>query len=81
MVTDRTPVLDLHGTRHDQVVHVVHQFLHDNRENFPCKIIIGMSDVMRELVHVVLEDLGLCCHIEGFSNPGCLVVYTINWWD
>ena len=81
MVTPESPTLDLHGVRHDQVVHVVHQFLYDNRDNFPCKLIVGMSEVMRELVHAVLEELGLSCHIEGFTNPGCLVIYTTQWWN
>jgi len=75
------PTLDLHGLRHDQVEHQVHQFLHDNRETMPCKIIVGMSDAMLRLVHNVLDEMKLFSHIERFQNPGCLVVYEKKWWD
>jgi len=81
VVSDRTPVLDLHGLRHDQVEHEVYHFLHENNDNMPCKIIVGMSDRMRKLVGEILEELALHCHDERFQNPGCLVIYKTNWWS
>ena len=73
-------MLDLHGLRHGQVEHEVHRFLYENEDRMPCKIVIGVSEVMRMLVTGVLDDMSLYYHDERFKNPGCLVVQYFKWW-
>jgi len=80
MVRDGTPVLDLHGLRHDQVEREVRRFLYENEDKMPCKIVIGLSEVMRMLVTGILNEMSLYYHDERFQNPGCLVIQETKWW-
>jgi hypothetical protein len=80
MVRDGMPVLDLHGLRHDQVEHEVHKFLHENEDMMPCKIVMGLSGIMRTLVTGILDEMSLYYHDEKFQNPGCLVIQETKWW-
>lgn len=50
--------LDLHNTRHHEVQRKVDQFIYENMNSMPVKIITGYSERMREIVIDTVKDYG-----------------------
>lgn len=69
--------LDLHHTRHHEVQRKVDQFLYENMNNMPVKIITGYSERMKEIVIDTIKDYGYRYKIGddlGF-NQGFIKVF------
>ena len=52
--------LDLHGIRHEGVVHQIHSFVYNNE--LPLRIITGKSEIMRKIVVDTVGLLGYHTH-------------------
>ena len=49
------PILDLHGIKHNSAFNLVEDFILNNQDNMPLKIITGNSDKMKLIVVNVLN--------------------------
>jgi hypothetical protein len=65
--------LDLHGFYHYEVPSEVENFLFSNSKELPVKIIVGRSEMMREIVKSVLEANNFSFDIPA-HNPGEIIV-------
>ena len=64
-------ILDLHGTKHDDVDERVRRFL--NFVELPCTVITGESEKMKSLVRKVVEEYGWC-QKDSCSNYGEVII-------
>lgn len=64
--------LDLHGSHHESVEHLVESFFYNN--DFPVKVITGKSEQMQQIVLDIVERYGYDYHYERLINQGCLVI-------
>ena len=60
--------LDLHCTKHEDVVSKVEEFILFHQDEMPLEIIYGNSEAMRELVEGCLKEIGFTYN-EGYQNP------------
>ena len=66
--------LDLHGVKHADVTKMVEDYLFQNQEECPLKIITGNSDRMKQIVINVVRAHGFN-YLEGdFYNRGYISV-------
>lgn len=66
--------LDLHGVKHANVVKLVEDYLFQNQEECPLKIITGNSDKMKNIVINVVQSNGFN-YLEGdYYNRGYITV-------
>lgn len=68
-------ILDLHGTRHQDVTKLLDEFLWENikRKNKQVEIITGNSEIMKSIVKECLKDYGIQPR-EGFLNTATFIV-------
>ena len=64
--------LDLHGVRTAEAEYLVEQFIYDNRDNLPVKIITGNSHSMRKAVKDCALHLEYHVHEPRYSE---LIIY------
>ncbi len=69
------PELDLHGVYYEHVERKVEDFV--LACDFPCRIITGNSQPMKELVTGVLERYGFQHEVESYYNLGAIIVTDI----
>ena len=67
--------LDLHGTRHHEVDHLVENFILVNQHNIPLTIICGNSHKMIELVQHVINRID--CKTVAMDQYGVIVIRNI----
>ena len=65
--------LDLHGFYHHQVQLEVDNFVNLNYNNFPVSIIVGRSEMMRNIVETTLKSSNLEYEIPA-HNSGEIIV-------
>lgn len=65
--------LDLHGFYHHQVPLEVDNFINLNYNNFPVRIIVGRSTIMRNLVEHTLRMSNYQFEVPA-HNPGEIIV-------
>ena len=65
--------LDLHGFYHHQVPLEVDNFVNLNYNNFPVRIIVGRSEMMRNIVETTLKSSNLEYEIPA-HNSGEIIV-------
>ena len=67
--------IDLHGTRHEEVVRKLENFIYEHMQKGTpeIKIITGNSTDMKKLVHDTIKDYGMTATDE-WGNFGCLIV-------
>ena len=66
--------LDLHGVRHGEVQILVEDFVLENQNYLPIKIITGNSEKMKRIVTNVLNDHGFQYSDGDFYNRGYIDV-------
>jgi len=66
--------LDLHGVRHGEVQILVEDFILENQNYLPIKIITGNSEKMKRIVTNVLNDHGFQYSDGDFYNRGYIDV-------
>jgi len=66
--------LDLHGVRHGEVQVLVEDFILENQNYLPIKIITGNSEKMKRIVTNVLNDHGFQYSDGDFYNRGYIDV-------
>lgn len=68
-------VLDLHGTKHQEVSVIVEDFILDNQNHVPLKIITGNSKRMQVLCFEVIERHDFGYYVPS-DNLGQVIVLT-----
>ena len=70
--------LDLHGIKHSEVQVILDQFLWENMQKNvkEVAIITGISDQMKKIVYICIEDYMMSCE-EEYLNPGKLIIKLI----
>ena len=66
-------LLDLHAVKHEEAQLIFEQFIWENRENLPVKIITGNSRKMRQIVKESAEEMGY--HVFDIGKFGEIDVY------
>ena len=66
--------LDLHGTKHADVIKLVEDYLFQNQEECPLKIITGNSDKMKKIVINVIQSNGFNYLDGDYYNRGYITV-------
>ena len=58
MMIKRKKILDLHSIKHSNALLLIEQFIHENRNELPIKIITGNSRKMKNIVISSAKEMG-----------------------
>jgi DNA-nicking Smr family endonuclease len=67
--------IDLHGTRHEEVVRKLENFIYEHMQKgtSEIRVITGKSAEMKKLVRNTIKDYGMTATDE-WGNFGCLII-------
>jgi len=74
------PTLDLHGVRHEDGEDLIETFITNNFQNMPVRIILGHSEVFRDMFIKVCVKYQLGFKSQaGPPDDAVMIVYFYQW--
>tara|TARA_R110000787_G_scaffold31864_1_gene84339 strand:- start:730 stop:966 length:237 start_codon:yes stop_codon:yes gene_type:complete len=71
--------LDLHNIQHEAAASLVYNFVMENIDHMPLRIITGKSTYMQDIVIQVINEAKFGYHYDMFENWGCLIITERKW--